>query len=81
MARRLFISYSHHDSDLLGELRVHLRPLERSHVIAPWFDGYLIPGDDFDHEVRQALAASDRVLTPEEAAGYLWSTFTERLGR
>jgi len=59
MARKLFISYSHHDADLMGELRAHLRPLERAGVIAPWFDGYLIPGDDFDRKVRQALAESD----------------------
>ena len=59
LARKLFISYSHHDADLLGELRVHLRPLERAGIIAPWFDGYLVPGDDFDQEVRAALAASD----------------------
>ena len=59
LARKLFISYSHHDADLLGELRVHLRPLERAGIIAPWFDGYLVPGDDFDREVRAALAASD----------------------
>lgn len=59
MARRLFISYSHHDADLMGELRAHLRPLERAGVIEPWFDGYLIPGDDFDQRVRQALGESD----------------------
>jgi hypothetical protein len=59
LARKLFISYSHHDADLLGELRVHLRPYERSGVVEPWFDGFLIPGDDFDKEVRKALAASD----------------------
>lgn len=59
MARKLFISYSHHDADLLGELRVQLRPYERSGVVEPWFDGFLIPGDDFDQEVRDALAESD----------------------
>ncbi|MDP3749715.1 MAG: toll/interleukin-1 receptor domain-containing protein [Phenylobacterium sp.] len=59
MPRKLFISYSHHDADLLGELRVHLRPYERNGVVEPWFDGFLIPGDDFDREVRKALAACD----------------------
>ncbi|CAN5260159.1 toll/interleukin-1 receptor domain-containing protein [soil metagenome] len=59
VTRRLFISYSHYDADLLGELRVHLRPFERQGLFEPWFDGYLVPGDEFDSEVRQALAASD----------------------
>lgn len=59
MTRKLFISYSHADADLLGELRVHLRPHERNGVIEPWYDGYLIPGDDFDAEVRKALAQSN----------------------
>ena len=36
-----------------------MRPLERNGLIEPWFDGYLIPGDDFDREIRKALADSD----------------------
>jgi hypothetical protein len=59
MARKLFISYTHHDADLMGELRAHLRPLERAGVVTPWFDGYLIPGDEFDRKVREALAETD----------------------
>ncbi len=59
--RKLFISYSHADTALLAILRTHLKPLERNGVITPWFDGYLIPGDDIDARVRSALERAELV--------------------
>ncbi|GAM97729.1 hypothetical protein U91I_01357 [alpha proteobacterium U9-1i] len=59
--KKLFISYSHADSALLAVLRTHLKPLERTGVIAPWFDGYLVPGDDIDAQVRRALETAELV--------------------
>jgi TIR domain len=54
-AKKLFISYSHADAALLSVLKTHLRPLERAGLVTPWFDGYLLPGDDIDAKVRVAL--------------------------
>jgi hypothetical protein len=59
MGRKLFISYSHEDTALLKTLRTHLRPLERAGVIEPWFDGYMLVGDDIDTQVRRALEEAD----------------------
>ena len=58
-AKKLFISYSHADAALLQTLKTHLKPLERAGVIAPWFDGYLLPGDDIDARVRSALEKAE----------------------
>lgn len=61
-AKKLFISYSHADLILLERLKVHLKPLERQGFIAPWFDGYLLPGDDIDVGVSKALDYADIVV-------------------
>lgn len=59
--KKLFISYSHADAVLLQTLKTHLKPLERSGAIAPWFDGYLLPGDDIDSRVRSALEKAELI--------------------
>lgn len=59
--RKLFISYSHADAALLAILKIHLKPLERAGAIVPWFDGYLLPGDDIDARVRSALEKAELV--------------------
>ena len=58
---KLFISYSHADAALLQTLKTHLKPLERAGVVAPWFDGYLLPGDDIDVRVRSALEKAELI--------------------
>jgi len=60
-AKKLFISYSHADAALLAMLKTHLKPLERATVVAPWFDGYLLPGDDIDVRVRSALERAELI--------------------
>jgi hypothetical protein len=60
-AKKLFISYSHADAALLQTLKTHLKPLERAGVITPWFDGYLLPGDDIDVRVRSALEKAELI--------------------
>lgn len=62
MAKKVFISYSHKDAEHLPALIAHLRPLERAGLISPWFDGYIIPGDDIDAKVGEALEQADIVL-------------------
>ncbi|MBY0564935.1 MAG: toll/interleukin-1 receptor domain-containing protein [Hyphomonadaceae bacterium] len=59
--KKLFISYSHADAALLQTLKTHLKPLERVGTIAPWFDGYLLPGDDIDFRVRSALQGAELI--------------------
>lgn len=62
MAKKLFISYSHKDKEHLPALIAHLKPLERAGLIEPWFDGYIIPGDDIDEKVATALEQADIVV-------------------
>lgn len=60
-AKTLFISYSHADAALVTTLKTHLKPLERGGIIKPWFDGYLMAGDDIDAKVRDALENAEIV--------------------
>ncbi|MCP4658734.1 MAG: TIR domain-containing protein, partial [bacterium] len=51
----LFVSYSHHDTEALEQLRRFLRPLERDQQIAWWDDSRIEKGRDWAAEIAQAL--------------------------
>ncbi|WP_246130385.1 toll/interleukin-1 receptor domain-containing protein [Nitrospirillum pindoramense] len=57
----MFMSYSHADEALRDRLEVHLTPLKRR-GLAIWHDRLLLPGDEIDGEIQEALAAADIAL-------------------
>lgn len=59
MPLKLFISYSHSDSDALDRLQIGLRPLERENLIAPWTDRLIDVGEDWRDKIRSALNECD----------------------
>jgi len=64
---RLFISYAHDDLEQVTELAEELRA--RGHE--PWFGEQLMPGDDWQADLRRAIEASDALvytLSPDSAA-------------
>jgi len=63
---RLFISYTHDDLDQVTELAEELRA--RGHE--PWFGEKLMPGDDWQADLRRAIGDSDALvytLSPHSA--------------
>ena len=60
--RRLFLSYSHPDEAWKHRVVEALKPLEQPQRIAAWHDRKLLPGQDWDEEIRQALNRADVIL-------------------
>src|SRR5216683_4962209 len=62
MALEVFISYSHQDKDLRGELEKHLASLKRQQLIISWYDGDIIPGTEWQQEIVQHLNSAQIIL-------------------
>ncbi|MCI0436293.1 MAG: peptidoglycan-binding protein [Gemmatimonadetes bacterium] len=52
---QVFISYSHRDEKWLERLQVHLKPLVRQGRVDSWDDTRILPGADWNAEIRTAL--------------------------
>lgn len=59
---KVFLSYSRKDEALREELGIHLRSLELRGVIAPWHDGKIVPGSEWDDEIKAQLQAANIIL-------------------
>lgn len=53
--KNVFISYRHTDKEFLDELKVHLRPLEKSQRLDVWADQRIMAGSNWKHEIESAL--------------------------
>ena len=70
----VFIAYSHDDRDLLGELQVHLKPLQKAWMLDLWDDLRVDAGPRGHEELRRAVAAT-RVAVLLVSPGLLTSPF------
>mgnify|MGYP001204867957 CR=1 FL=1 len=59
---RIFIAYARKDADLLEELRIHLRPLERTKRAIIWYDGNIEPGAVWEEAIKKNLHAAEIIL-------------------
>ena len=57
-----FFSYSKQDAHYLNVFQKHLRPLERSHKIRLWDDRKIRPEEEWDAEIKHALATADIIF-------------------
>ncbi|HWE38504.1 MAG TPA: toll/interleukin-1 receptor domain-containing protein [Isosphaeraceae bacterium] len=55
-------SYSHKDADSMKQLRVNLDRMRDEGLIVDWHDGMIVPGADFNEEIRAKLDESDLIL-------------------
>jgi internalin A len=55
---KIFVSYSHADSEWRTKLQTHLKPFTRNASIDLWDDTRIRPGDEWQTEIKNALAAA-----------------------
>lgn len=55
---KVFISYSHKDTEFREEVNTHLRPLVREGVVDVWDDTLIQAGDEWREEIKNAIAAA-----------------------
>jgi hypothetical protein len=54
----VFVSYSHEDAEWLKRLQTHLKPYVRGGKMNPWDDTRLVPGQDWQAEIKRALTSA-----------------------
>ena len=62
MAAKIFISYSHRDEEFKDDLQIGLASLKNNGHIAAWDDRAIMAGDEWDHEIKDALYKADIIL-------------------
>jgi hypothetical protein len=58
----VFYSYSHIDTKYKAELDKHLEMLRKEGVITTWHDGKIVPGSEWEVEIRTNLEKADIVI-------------------
>lgn len=58
----IFFSYSHKDETLRDELAKHLKTLQRSGLITEWHDRKILPGDEWDRQIKANLNSAQIIL-------------------
>src|SRR5712691_7354237 len=74
MPYSVFISYSHRDRELRGELEKHLSKLMRQKVIASWYDGDISPGTEWESQIREHFNR-DQIILLLISADFMASDF------
>ena len=74
--KKIFFSYSKHDREMLEQLLKHLSLLTNQGIIAPWSDHDILPGEEWDDEIKKNLAFADIILLLVSsdflATEYIW---------
>ncbi len=59
---KIFISYSRRDKSSLEELRKHLLALERGEGVQIFYDGQIMPGEQWDKRILHELQSADIII-------------------
>lgn len=59
---KIFISYSHKDREYVYELSTYLKGLIRNGLIETWSDSTIMPGSDWDSEIKSQLTEADIII-------------------
>jgi len=59
---KVFCSYSHKDEPLRDQLDKQLSPFIQSGIISTWHDRKILPGEEWDDEIKKNLKTADIIL-------------------
>ena len=59
---KIFIAYARKDVEYLNQLRTYLAPLERNKTIEIWYDGEIVPGTEWENEIKTHLQTADIIV-------------------
>jgi hypothetical protein len=62
MSAQIFVSYSHDEYAYKDELIKYFRDLERNGTVEIYTDEQIVPGQEWDNEIRSALQKADIIL-------------------
>ncbi len=72
--KKVFLSYSHRDTEYLDRLMVHLKPLQKQGLVDVWVDTRLTAGDKWKREIDKSLKSA-RAAILLVSADFLASDF------
>lgn len=58
----VFVSYAHEDDKFRDDLETQLKILKNKGYVEWWSDKKIVPGDEWEKEILDALAAADVIL-------------------
>ena len=58
----IFIAYAHEDEKILEELKTHLTVLERTQNVTIWYDGLVMPGQEWQATTKEVMQKSQIIL-------------------
>jgi tetratricopeptide (TPR) repeat protein len=59
---KVFVSYSQKDKPYLERLRSSLSTLTQENIIQAWYDGQIVPGQEWEKQIYENLNGSDIIL-------------------
>ncbi|HSE18813.1 MAG TPA: TIR domain-containing protein [Pyrinomonadaceae bacterium] len=74
----IFFSYSHNDGKLRKRLETHLSALKQQSIISTWYDGSILPGHEWDPEIKSNLNSAQIILLLI-SADFLASDYINRI--
>ena len=77
---KVFITYSHRDTDAREELRIRLAVMEQQGMITLWDDNKILPGDEWYKDISDNLADSDILLYLVSASSLASKNCNKELG-
>lgn len=60
--KKMFVSYSSKDGDFVTRFFVHLKSLQDSRKISPWYDRMITPGTKWDDVIQDELSNADMIV-------------------